>query len=200
MSANQFFATLSDHYAGIKSYEATVSFKQDTTTSSGRLSYKAPDKLNIRFDIPSGQVINFDGKKLDVSLPSQKVWLEQEYKALPDDQLAGIATGPGLAVLRAQYSVAYLVSPDPVPLDKDTNELVTKLKLVASASTSYSDMIVSVKDQLIRRIEATLTNGSTMVVDFTNMKPNAAVPDQRFVFVAPGDYELVKNWLFDPTK
>jgi len=199
-SANQFFAALSDHYSTIKSYEATVSFKQDATTSSGRLSYKAPDKLNLRFDSPAGQVINFDGKKLDVSLPSQKVWLEQEYKFLPDDQIAGVATGPGLSVLRAQYSVAYLVGPDLVPLDKDSGELVTKLKLVASASTSYSDMIVSVKDQLIRRIEATLTNGSTIVMDFTNMKPNAAVPDQRFMFVAPGDYEQVKNWLFDPTK
>jgi outer membrane lipoprotein-sorting protein len=200
VSADEFFAVLSTHYAGIKSYEATVSFKQDTSVSSGKLSYKSPDKLNIRFDSPAGQVLNFDGKKLDVSLPSQKVYLEQEYKSLPEDQLAGIATGQALSVIKNQYSVAYLTGPDTVPLDKDTIEQVTKLKLVARASTSFSDMIMSVKDQVIRRIEATLTNGSTMVMDFTNVKPNVAVPDSRFAFVAPGDYELVKNWLFDPAK
>jgi outer membrane lipoprotein-sorting protein len=200
VSADEFFAALSSHYAGIKSYEASVSFKQDTSLSSGKLSYKSPDKLNIRFDSPAGQVFNFDGKKLDVSLPSQKVYLEQEYKTLPDDQLAGVATGQALVVIKNEYSVAYLTGPGTFPLDKDTNELVTKLKLVARASTSFSDMIMSVKDQVIRRIEATLTNGSTMVVDFTNVKPNVLIPDSRFAFAVSGDYELVKNWLFDPAK
>jgi outer membrane lipoprotein-sorting protein len=200
MSAQEFFATVRTHYAGIKSYEATITIKQDTTVSSGRLSYKAPDKLNIRFDSPAGQVLNFDGKKLDVSLPPQKVYLEQEYKTLPEDQLAGVASSEALSVLKNQYSVAYLTGPGTVPLDKDTNEPVTKLKLVASASTSFSDMIMSIKDLVIRRVEATLTNGAQIVVDFTNVRPNVAVPDARFAFVPPGDYEIVKDWLFDPTK
>lgn len=200
VSANEFFDNLISRYGDIRSYEATITIKQDTTVSSGRISYKAPDLLNIRFDNPAGQVFNFDGKKLDVILPSQKVYLEQDYKALPDDQLAGVATGRALALLKNEYSIGYLTGPGMVPLDKDTPDQVTKLKLVARASTSFSDMIVSVKDQLIRRVEATLANGSPMVVDFTGVKPNAAVPDARFAFVPPGDYDAVKNWLFDPSK
>jgi len=200
VSANEFFAALIAHYAGIKTYEATIGIKQDTAVSTGRLSYKAPNLLNVRFDSPAGEVLNFDGKRLDVTVPSQKVVLEQDYKTVPDDQLAGIATAGALAVLRTQYSVAYLTGPDPVPLDKDTPDLVIKLKLVARASTSFSDMIMSVKDQMVRRVEATLANGASMVVDFTSVKPNAAVPDNRFVFVPPGDYTAVKNWLYDPSK
>jgi outer membrane lipoprotein-sorting protein len=198
VSADEYFTTLRTHYTGITSYEATITIKQDTSTSSGRLSYKAPGFLNVRFD--SGMIINMDGKKIDVTMPSQHVWMEQVYKTQPDDQAAGLATAAALSAMKGQYSVAYLTGPGTVVLDKDTPEQVVKLKLVARASTSFSQIILSVtRDLVIRRAEATLTNGSQMQVDFTGMKPNVTIPASRFVFTPPDGYEQVRNWLFDPS-
>jgi outer membrane lipoprotein-sorting protein len=200
-SAVQYFDDLRKSYDKITSYEATVTIKQDTTTSSGRLSYKAPNLLNVRFD--SGMVMNMDGKRLDVTMPGQKVWLEQAYKNQAEDQGAGIATATALSAMKARYSVAYLTGPDAVALDKDIPEKVVKLRLVARTATSFSQLILSVgtnasKDLYIRRVEGTLTNGSQMQVDFTGIKLNVSFPASRFVFVAPDGYEQVKNWLFDP--
>ena len=55
-----------------------------------------------------------------------------------------------------------------------------KLKLVARGSTSYSQMIISVKDNLVRRVEGTQTSGDKVVMDFANIRINQGVPDSRF--------------------
>jgi outer membrane lipoprotein-sorting protein len=197
VSADKFFRDLRESYGRIRDYEATVTIRLAGTTSVGRLSYKEPGLLNFRFGVPAGQLINFDGRKLDVVDPVNKAYLEQEYSSTSTSELAGAASGQGLSMLQSNYSVAYLAGPEEVPLEPGSTEAVIKLRFVSRATTSFSELIVSIEDSLIRRIEAKLQSGGPMVMDFEGIKLNKGIPSSRFTFAPPADYALVENWLFD---
>jgi outer membrane lipoprotein-sorting protein len=198
VSAEKFFANLSAGYGKVKDYEASLTITQGKVVSHGQISYKSPLYLFIHFDDPANQVICFDGEKLTVYLPAEQVVLEQKYKKKPPSQIEALATSQGLALLQRNYSIAYLIGPDAVPLEDGSREMVVKLKLVARGATSYSQMIISVKDSLIRRVEGTQTGGDKVVMDFAGIRTNQGVPDSRFVYDAPPYANVIQDWLFDP--
>ena len=109
-----------------------------------------------------------------------------------------MATSQGLSLLQRNYSIAYLIGPAAVPLEDGSREMVVKLKLVARGATSYSQLIISVKDSLIRRVEGTQPGGEKVVMDFANIRTNQGVPDSRFVYDAPPYANVIQDWLFDP--
>ena len=198
VSAEKFFANLSDGYGRVKDYEANLTITQGKSVSRGRISYKSPLYLFIRFDDPANQVICFDGEKLTVYLPTEQVVLQQRYKKKTPSQIEGLTTSQGLGLLQRNYSIAYLSGPSAVPLEDGSKEMVVKLKLVARGSTSYSQMIISVKDNLVRRVEGTQTSGDKVVMDFANIRINQGVPDSRFAYDAPPYANVIQDWLFDP--
>jgi outer membrane lipoprotein-sorting protein len=198
VSAEKFFANLSASYGSVKDYEANLTITQGKAVSRGKISYKSPLYLFIRFDDPANQVICFDGEKLTVYLPTEQVVLQQRYKKKPPSQIEALTTSQGLGLLQRNYSMAYLTGPAPAPLEDGSKEMVVKLKLVARGSTSYSQMIISVKDSLIRRVEGTQTSGDKVVMDFANIRTNQGVPDSRFVYDAPPYANVIQDWLFDP--
>ncbi len=198
VSAEKFFANLSASFGKVKDYEAGLTITQGKSVSRGKLSYKSPLYLFIRFDDPANQVICFDGEKLTVYLPAEQVVLQQRYKKKTPSQIEGLATSQGLGLLQRNYSIAYLSGPAPVPLEEGSREMVVKLKLVARGSTSYSQMIISVKDSLVRRVEGTQTSGDKVVMDFANIRTNQGVPDSRFAYDAPPYANVIQDWLFDP--
>ena len=200
VSAEKYFAGLSAAYGRIKDYEAVVSITEGKTTYHGNLSYKSPLFLRIDFDDPPKMVLCFDGQKLIWFSPQNEVVLEQDYKKKTNNQIESMATAQGLILLQRNYSIAFLnaTGAAPVPLEDGSRELVSKLKLVSRGSTSYSQMIISVKDNLIRRVEGTQTNGDKVVMDFTNIRTNQGVPDSRFVYDAPPYANVIQDWLFDP--
>jgi outer membrane lipoprotein-sorting protein len=140
----------------------------------------------------------FDGEKLTFFSPQYEVVLEQKYKKKSASQIEGLTTSQGLSLLQKNYSVAYLTGPAPVPLDDGSREMVTKLKLSSHGTTGFSQLIMSVKDNLIRRIEGTQVNGDKITMDIANIRVNQGVPDERFKYDPPAYANVISDWLFDP--
>jgi outer membrane lipoprotein-sorting protein len=198
VSAEKFFANLSASFGAVKDYEAVLTITQGKNVSRGKISYKSPMYLFIRFDDPANQVICFDGEQLTVYLPSEQVVLQQHYKKKSPGQIEALVTAQGLSLLQRNYSVAYLTGPAPVPLDDGSKEMVVKLKLVSRGTSSYSQLVISVKDSLIRRVEGTQSSGDKVVMDFQNVRINQGVPASRFVYDPPPYANVIQDWLFDP--
>jgi outer membrane lipoprotein-sorting protein len=198
VSAEKFFSALSAGFGKIKDYEATITITQGKNVSRGKLSYKSPIYLRIDFDDPPKQVLNFDGEKLTFYSPSNEVILEQRYKKKTPAQVEGMMSSQGLTLLQRNYNIAYLSGPAPVPLDDTTRDMVVKLKLTSRGATGYTQMILSVKDTMIRRVEGTQPGGDKVTMDFTNIRINQGVPDSRFVYDAPPYANVIQDWLFDP--
>ncbi len=202
VSADGFFALLSAAYGKVKDYEANLTITRGKVVESGKLSYKSPLFLNVRFDNPKDQVINFDGEKLTIYSPNDQVVLEQSYKKKSPAEIEGLISSQGLLLWQRNYSIAYLTGPARVPLEDGSREMVVKLKLQARGATSYSQMILSVNEDLllIRRVEGTLGSGDKVVMDFTNVRINQGVPDSRFDYKAPPYANVQPDWLFDPAQ
>jgi len=198
VSAEKFFAALSGSFGSVKDYEAAVTMVQGKTTSHGKISYKSPFYLRIDFDDPKGQVVVFDGEKLTFFSPQYEVVLEQKYKKKSAAQIEGLTTSQGLTLLQKSYSVAYLTGPAVVPLEDGSREMVTKLRLTSHGTTGFSQLIISVKDNLIRRIEGTQVNGDKITMDIANIRVNQGVPDERFKYDPPAYANVISDWLFDP--
>ena len=198
VSAEKFFSGLSASFGAVKDYEANLSITQGKTTSRGRISYKSPLYLFIRFDDPANQVICFDGEKLTVYLPAEQVVLQQNYKKKTPNQIEALATAQGLAMLQRNYSIAYLTGPAPVPLEDGSREMVVKLKLVSRGTSSYSQLILSVAGSFVRRVEGTLASGDKVVMDFTGVRTNQGIPASRFQYDPPPYANVIQDWLFDP--
>jgi outer membrane lipoprotein-sorting protein len=99
--------------------------------------------------------------------------------------------------MQRNYSVGYQTGAAPVPLDSGSKEMVTKLSLTSRGASSFSKLVVSVKDNLIRRIEGTQGNGDAIVLDFANIRVNQGVPQSRFDYSGPPDANVISDWLFD---
>ncbi|HET6451444.1 MAG TPA: outer membrane lipoprotein carrier protein LolA, partial [Spirochaetia bacterium] len=57
VSAEKFFSNLSASFGAVKDYEANLTLTQGKTISRGKISYRSPMYLFIRFDDPANQVI-----------------------------------------------------------------------------------------------------------------------------------------------
>jgi len=198
VSAEKFFAALSTSYGAVKDYEGVVTITQGKNVSHGKISYKSPFFLRIDFDDPKGQVVVFNGEKLTFYSPQYQVVLEQKYKKKSSAQIENLAGSQGLTLLQRNYSVAYLTGPAPVPLDDGSREMVVKLRLTSHGTTGFNQLIMSVKDSTIRRIEGTQVNGDKVTMDIANVRINQGVPDERFNYDSPPYANVISDWLFDP--
>ena len=198
VSAEKFFSNLSASFGAVKDYEANLTLTQGKTISRGKISYRSPMYLFIRFDDPANQVICFDGEQLTVYLPAEQVVLQQHYKKKTPSQIEGLVTAQGLSLMQKNYSVAYLTGPAPVPLDDGSREMVVKLRLISRGTSSYSQLVLSVAGSVIRRVEGTLATGDRMVMDFQNIRINQGIPASRFAYDPPPYANVVQDWLFDP--
>jgi outer membrane lipoprotein-sorting protein len=196
-SAEKFFADVSAYYGKLSDYEAALTITQGKGTSHGKISYKSPMYLHIDFDDPPKQVFNFDGQTLTFYSPANGVTLQQSFKKKGSAQVETMVTAQGLTLMQRNYSVGFLTGSAPVPLDAGSKEMVTKLALTSRGAASFSKLIVSVKDSLIRRIEGTQGNGDTIVLDFSGIRINQGVPKSRFDYSGPPDANVVNDWLFD---
>lgn len=198
VSAEKFFSALSSSFGAVKDYEGTVTITQGKNISHGKISYKTPYFLRIDFDDPQGQVVVFDGEKLTFFSPQYQVVLEQKYRKKSSAQIENLASSQGLTLLQRNYSVAYLTGPAAVPLDDGSREMVVKLKLTSHGTTGFNQLIMSVKESTIRRIEGTQANGDKITMDIANVRINQGVPDERFNYDPPPYANVISDWLFDP--
>ncbi len=200
VTAAQFFNTVSEKYGSVADYSARVSILQGKTPMEGNLLYRNPNKMRIEFSNPAGQVINSDGKTLTVFLPKYSVAFSQELKKRSDAAVAAMASKQGLNLLKSSYSISYVVGPEPVPLDGTSGENVVKLKLTwRSGSQAFRNLELSVASNgFIRRIVGVTAAQQTIQFDFTAIKINIGIPDNRFDYDSPPTANMIHNFLFEP--
>jgi len=200
VTAARYFDTVSEKYGSVADYTAKVVIQQGKASMDGVILYKNPNKLRIEFSNPSGQVINSDGKTLTVFLPRYSVAFTQELKKRSDAAVAAMASKQGLNLLKSSYSIGYVIGPDPVPLDGTAGENVVKLKLTwRSGSQAFRELELSVASNgFIRRIVGVTAAQQTIQFDFTAIKTNIGIPDNRFDYDSPPTANMIHNFLFAP--
>jgi len=204
LTAAAFFDRVSENYGGTEDYSAEISITSTTEAdnrqnSGGVLVYRTPNRIRIDFEDPVGQVLVTDGEVLMVYIPVYNVVLQQNLRRRSEESLAGLASEQGLNLLKRNYSIAYLDTPDRVPLEEDSDEMVTKLKLDwRSTNEGYRQLILSIdEDFVIRRIVGVTVNYREVQFDFFDVQLNTGIPEARFDYEPPGSANLFTNFLFE---
>jgi len=206
ITADRFLESVSERYAAIRDYEARVVIRSDTAEMTGNLSFLQPYFLRIDFTSPADQVLVFTGELLTVHDPRLRTVLNQAVtpvrRAGSPMGGASLASAQGLQLLRRGYVATFLTGPEPVPLSAGSPERVVQLRLTRRlTSENFREIILSVNPEtlLIRRIEARTLTNALVLFDFTDMRTNVGIPEQRFVFVAPPTANMHNNFLFRET-
>jgi len=200
VTADRFLDFVSERYATINDYEARVIIHSAGTDMTGNLSFLQPNFLRIDFTNPADQALIFNGELLSVYVPRLRAVLTQAVTPQRGGPAAGVgmASAQGLQLLRRGYVATFVTGPDPVLLE-GTQERVVQLRLTRRlASENFREIILSVNPDthLIRRIEARTLANALVRFDFTEIRLNVGIPEQRFVYVPPPHANLYNNFLF----
>jgi outer membrane lipoprotein-sorting protein len=197
VTAEAYLKQVSDYYASFRDYEARIVINTGGTEMAGTVSHLAPAFMRIDFSAPAEQVIVFNGDQLTIYLPEIRAILNQDTGSSAGGS-ASLATGQGLSMMRRNYVSAYVTGPDPVPLDDGSRERVVKLRLTGRGAQGFREIILSIDPStlLIRRIVATQLAGGTVQFDFTNVKTNQGIPEQRFIYDSPASANVYNNFLY----
>ena len=203
VTADKYLDSVAERYAGIKDYEARVVIRSNSTDMIGNLSFLSPYFLRIDFTKPSEQVLVFDGELLTIYIPDLRAVLNQTVTPTRRTNTpaggASLASAQGLQLLRRGYVPAFVSGPDPVPLDDKEKDPVVKLRLTRRLSSEgFREIILSIdpETRLIRRIEGRTNADALVRFDFTDIKTNLGIPEQRFVYDSPASANLYNNFLF----
>ena len=199
-TAERYFDRISEYYGSVNDYEGDLVITRGDSVQKARISYKNPNMLRLDFSEPEGQVMVVNNEKLELYLPEYRVSFVQPIGNHSDRALANMANSQGLTLMKANYSIGYVSGPAPVPLEDDSPEIVTKLKLNwRSTSEGFRELILSIgENNLIRRIEGLTTGMETIVFDFINLEINKGIPDARFDYKSPPEGNTIENFLFEP--
>jgi len=201
ITAEKYLEMVSDNYASIKDYEANIAIRSGSSDMVGNVSHLAPNFLRIDFTRPANQVIVFNGDTLTVYLPEFRAVLNQQLNVnrTTGASGAGLASSQGLTMLRRNYVPSFVTGPNPEPLDNETNERVVKLRLTRrSVSEGFREIILSINPdtKLIRRIEGRTIAEGEVRFDFTTIRTNLGIPEQRFIYDTPPSANMYNNFLF----
>ena len=200
VTAEKYFDAVSQHYGTVKDYQAQVTITHNDQTMKGMLFYKTPNLLRINFTDPKDQVLVVDGIQLMIYLPLHHVLMRQEITRHSKAALASMASQQGLKLLKQNYSVAFLEGPNTVPLDKGSDEMVRKLKLVwRTPGQGFRQIVMSVdKNMQIRRLVGITDSYDTFQFDFIDIRINQDIPTTKFKFDSPPSAYTLENFLFKP--
>ena len=198
-TAVAFFDEVSERYGTIEDYTASLSIVREDRTMSGRIEYRIPNQIRIDFEEPPEQVLVSDGERLQVYIPQYNVVLQQALRRRSDEALATMASEQGLELLKQNYSIAFLDTPESVPLDEGSDEMVTKLRLNwRNSNEGYRQLILSIdEDLLIRRIIGVTANYEEIQFDFEDVQLNRGIPESRFEYESPSSANLFDSFLFE---
>jgi outer membrane lipoprotein-sorting protein len=202
VTAADFLSRVSDKYAAVKDYEASLTVTRGAKGESvqkGKLFYKSPVFLRIDFSSPAGQVMVTDEEKLTIYVPNPKTILVQQFDRKSPSQLALMAGARALSYLQSDYLAAFESTPAEVLLEDGSKEKVTKLLLKGSSpSAAFRQIILSIGDNgMIRRMECFPNGNDKLMLDFQNIRTNQNIPDQRFDYDGPPDAAVINNFLYE---
>ena len=195
VTAEAYLEQVSGRYASFRDYEARIAIKTGSQEMNGTVSHLAPAFMRIDFSSPAEQVIVFNGNTLTVYLPEYRAILNQDVGSRNG---ANLATGAGLSMMRRNYASAFVSGPDPVQLE-DSREQVVKLRLTRRAgSDGFREIILNIDPStlLIRRLTATTLAENRIQFDFTGVKLDQGIPEQRFSYDSPASANVYNNFLF----
>jgi outer membrane lipoprotein-sorting protein len=148
------------------------------------------------------QVLAFNGEMLTVYLPEYRATLNQSITPSRRNTGANLATAQGLALLRRNYIPSFVTGPDPVPLETGSGEMVVTLRLSRrSISEGFREIFLSIdpSTRLIRRISGRTIAEVQVRFDFSDIKINQGIPEQRFIYDSPASANNYNNFLFSDT-
>jgi len=201
VTAEKYLEMVSERYSTIKDYEAVINIRSGTTDMTGSVSHLSPSFLRIDFTRPAEQVIVFTGELLTIYLPEFRAVLNQninQSRRAPTTG-AGMASAQGLSLLRRNYVSSFVTGPAPEPLESGSAERVVSLRLTRrSVSEGFREIILSIDPDtlLIRRIEGRTIADAEVRFDFTDIKTNQGIPEQRFIYDSPPSANMYNNFLF----
>jgi len=197
ITADGYMELVSNYFAGMRDYEANIGIRSGSTEMAGRVSYLSPNFLRIDFSRPAEQVINFNGEALTVYVPDMRAVLSQ---TLTSGRRGAPGSGSaGLTLLRRNYVASFVTGPNPEPLDPGSSERVVKLRLTRrTAAEGFREIIVSINPdtRTIRRMEGRTIGDGEVVFNFTNIRINQGIPEQRFLYDPPPSANMYNNFLF----
>jgi len=201
VTAGKYLEIVSETYSGIRDYEANLAIRSGNSEMTGTVSHLSPSFLRIDFTRPADQVIVFNGELLTIYLPEFRAVLNQTVNQTrrPGATGASLASSQGLSLLRRNYAPSFVTGPNPEPLDSNSKEQVVKLRLIRqSVSEGFREIILSINNdtKLIRRIEGRTISEGEVRFDFTNVKTNQGIPEQRFIYDSPASANMYNNFLF----
>jgi outer membrane lipoprotein-sorting protein len=202
ITAERYLEMVSGRYGNIRDYEARIVIHSGSTEMFGNLSHLAPSFLRIDFTKPVEQVLAFNGEMLTVYLPEYRATLNQSITPSRRNMGANLATAQGLVLLRRNYIPSFVTGPDPVPLEAGSDEMVVNLRLSRrSISEGFREIILSVdpSTRLIRRISGRTIAEVQVRFDFSDIKINQGIPEQRFIYDSPASANNYNNFLFSDT-
>jgi outer membrane lipoprotein-sorting protein len=201
VTAGKYLEMVSETYSTVRDYEANLTIRSGNTEMTGNVSHLSPSFLRIDFTRPADQVIVFNGELLTIYLPEFRAVLNQTVNQTrrPGASGASMASAQGLSLLRRNYAPSFVTGPNPESLDSNSREQVVKLRLTRqSVSEGFREIILSVNPdtKLIRRIEGRTIADGEVRFDFTNVKTNQGIPEQRFIYDSPASANMYNNFLF----
>ncbi|MDR0525048.1 MAG: outer membrane lipoprotein carrier protein LolA [Spirochaetaceae bacterium] len=202
VTAERYLASLSERYGGIRDYEARITIRSGNSTMYGTVSHLVPSFLRIDFTSPANQVIVFNGELLTIYLPEYQAVLNQSVSSNRRAAGTSLATAQGLTLLRRNYVPVFVTGPSPEPLEAGSAERVVKLRLTRkSVSEGFREVVlhISPDSRLIRRIEGRTIDNRFVQFDFSNVKINQGIPEQRFIYDSPASANMYNNFLFRDT-
>ena len=207
VTADKYLESVSERYGGIKDYEAQVVIRSGSSEMMGNLSYRDPFFLRIDYTKPTEQVLVFNGQLLTVYIPELRAVLNQSVgpgrRTSSAAGGASMASAQGLQLLRRGYIPTFVTGPDPVPLEDRSRENVVKLRLTRRlASEGFREIILNINPEtlLIRRIEGRTIADVLVRFDFSNVRTNLGIPEQRFIYDSPASANMYNNFLFRETE
>jgi outer membrane lipoprotein-sorting protein len=205
ITAERYLEMVGERYGGIRDYEARIVIRSGNTEMFGSLSHLAPSFLRIDFAKPMEQVIAFNGEMLTIYLPEYRATLNQSITPSRRSGLSGaaLASAQGLILLRRNYIPSFVTGPDPVALETGSDEMVVNLRLARrSVSEGFREIILSINPatRLIRRIAGRTIADVQVRFDFSDIKINQGIPEQRFIYDSPASANNYNNFLFSDTE
>jgi outer membrane lipoprotein-sorting protein len=202
ITAERYLEMVGERYGGIRDYEARIVIRSGNTEMFGSLSHLAPSFLRIDFTKPMEQVIAFNGEMLTVYLPEYRATLNQSITPSRRSGVSGaaLASAQGLTLLRRNYIPSFVTGPDPAALEPGSDEMVVNLRLARrSVSEGFWEIILSVNPstRLIRRIVGRTIADVQVRFDFSDIKINQGIPEQRFIYDSPASANNYNNFLFN---
>ena len=179
-------ARLDEFFQGLQTLQAD--FRQELRDSQGRLIetskgtlwIRRPDRFRWDYAKPAEQVIVADGKRLwlhDVDLEQVTVKpLAQSLAGTPASLLSGADD------LRGAFNVETTET-------KGTASIVTLSP--KRSDTDFKRVRISFNGKQLDSMELSDTLGQSTLLEFSNVRRNAAVDDSRFVFTPPAGADVI---------